>query len=824
MLSSPVVQAARAESFGTLYQAANFQSDSADQLIAAAEQLTGGLNKAAVSSPEVQAARIRGAKGCFLDIWDTVYGLNKSGKSSEIKNEAVNAALKLTGEMNPAAAEDTSVRQAWAELSGSRAFYYLQNPSFGRIINTLTALDTGSLYMEPNTDMNIEDDTKCRNNGAAQRLLGSVELTPPGLFKDAAVQAAAVRVSGMLMTGYALNPSLRVQLSINNTFLGGPPTVIGSARVALEGYPDAPAVVTGNTITFLLPEDTDVTALTPQISFAVPQEGAFEAYGYQEKGFGPFIEHETEAADLQTDGNRLTADFSSPQNYTYFYDFLSYDQVQPNPNGLTITIAVSTQGSFDLTVPEKGAADSSQAGKGNTLTWSPELEDGKFAGGVVYTAEIAFGEGNEPVMPEDPEEGNDGDSGKAVSAVVKGAEKSIYDPAAGILTAVFPATEVETVIGQVPAPQRGAEAVTFFEAEEYTGEVEWTPALPESGIFAADTVYTAKMTLTAGEGRTLSSAMKKGFTVPGAQAVSSSVSVDGKSAAVTAVFTKTASGGGSGDGGSSSYSIDLPAEAAEGGRIAVTPKNARKGDTVTITAEPEKGFEVDEIIVTDGKGDEITVEDKGDGKYTFKMPGSRVKIEVTFAEIGEPEPLPFTDVAEDAWYYDAVRYVYEKELMSGTSETDFRPDLTTSRGMIVTMLYRLVGSPDIEEENWGYAYADVDAESWYGTAVYWARLNGVVTGYSDEKFGPEDPVSREQLTSMLYRFAEKQGYDVSERADLSGYTDRDEISPYAREAMKWACAEGIINGVGKDRVSPQGQAVRAQAATMFMRFSENLNK
>ncbi len=201
-----------------------------------------------------------------------------------------------------------------------------------------------------------------------------------------------------------------------------------------------------------------------------------------------------------------------------------------------------------------------------------------------------------------------------------------------------------------------------------------------------------------------------------------------------------------------------------------------------------------------------------------------------YADLGAAEILAdlfgekdaeFSDVAEDAWYADAVRYVCKKGIMSGTSDATFSPDLTASRAMIVTMLYRLAGSPDIEDENWGYAYADVDAESWYGTAVYWARLNGIVSGYSEERFGPADPVSREQFAVMLYRFAQKQGLDVSGEADLSGYADSGKISGYALKAVQWANARGIITGTGASVLSPQAETARAQVAAVFMRFCEN---
>ena len=163
--------------------------------------------------------------------------------------------------------------------------------------------------------------------------------------------------------------------------------------------------------------------------------------------------------------------------------------------------------------------------------------------------------------------------------------------------------------------------------------------------------------------------------------------------------------------------------------------------------------------------------------------------------------------------------------MAGTSGTTFSPDTTTSRAMIATILYRLAGSPDISEEILGYPFSDVDAESWYGTAVYWARLAGVVGGYPDGSFGPNDPITREQMAAMLYRYAQYQGIDaVTLEENLSRFTDADKISGYAVQAMNWAVGHGIIGGYGNGTLRPQGEARRSEAAAMLMRFCENLTK
>ena len=286
------------------------------------------------------------------------------------------------------------------------------------------------------------------------------------------------------------------------------------------------------------------------------------------------------------------------------------------------------------------------------------------------------------------------------------------------------------------------------------------------------------------------------------------------SATVYAQWTKNSEGGGT---SRPAYRPDV--EDTVNGDVTVQPSNPHKGDEVIITPKPEDGYEVEDVIVTDRDGEPVNVTDNGDGTWTFTQPGGRVTVEVIFRET-PPEPLPFNDVPEGAWYYDAVRYVYEHGLMNGTSATTFSPEGTTSRGQIVTILWRVAGSPDMEGEIWGYPFADVDATAYYGTAVYWARMNGIAGGYGDGTFGPDDPISREQFAAMLYRFAQERGYDVTASADLSGYADVDKVSGYALEAMRWANAEGIINGTSGATLTPQGQATRAQAAAMLMRFCE----
>ena len=282
-------------------------------------------------------------------------------------------------------------------------------------------------------------------------------------------------------------------------------------------------------------------------------------------------------------------------------------------------------------------------------------------------------------------------------------------------------------------------------------------------------------------------------------------------------WTQNSSGGG---GGTTTYppAVSNP----ENGNVTVTPRNPKRGDTVTITPDPDTGYEVDEIIVRDQNGNEIAITQNQDGTCTFIQPGGKVTIEVTYQPAQEPEQPwenPFHDVDEDAWYAGAVQYVQENGLMAGTGPTTFAPDATSSRSMVVTTLWRLEGSPVV---NYAMDFTDVAEGSWYAEAVRWAASEGIAGGYGGSSFGPSDTITREQLAVMLYRYAQEQGYDVTASADLSGFSDVNDVSDYALEALKWASAAGIVNGTSENTLTPQGSATRAQVAVMLMRFCENV--
>ena len=275
---------------------------------------------------------------------------------------------------------------------------------------------------------------------------------------------------------------------------------------------------------------------------------------------------------------------------------------------------------------------------------------------------------------------------------------------------------------------------------------------------------------------------------------------------------------------SGKYSYEVFTSVGAGGTITVD-RYATEGDTVTIQVTPDQAYKLDDLSVTaNGKDVELTA--NGDGTYSFTMPSADVKITATFAEdLGWTEPEPeepstdvsdiFIDVAPNAWYKDAVQYAYAGGLMTGVSDTEFAPEATTTRAMIVSTLARLENVTSAESAG----FADVSANDWYATAVNWAANVGVVNGYEDGTFRPNQPITREQLAAILMNYAACIGQDVSNRADLTSYTDQP--STWAEEAMSWAVAEGLVSGVTADQLQPQGNATRAQVAAILQRFLDN---
>ena len=267
------------------------------------------------------------------------------------------------------------------------------------------------------------------------------------------------------------------------------------------------------------------------------------------------------------------------------------------------------------------------------------------------------------------------------------------------------------------------------------------------------------------------------------------------------------------------FSYEISTDIGDNGTLSVD-RYATEGDKVTITVSPDDAYKLDDLSVTaHGKDVELTA--NGDGTFSFTMPSADVKISSTFAadpDWTEPEEPAtdvsdiFIDVAPNAWYKDAVQYAYDNGLMTGTSDTEFAPEATTTRAMIVSILARLENVTSAEDAG----FADVSADDWYATAVNWAASAGVVSGTGDGNFSPNAAITREQLAAMLMNYSARKGEDVSARADLSTYSDQP--STWATETMSWAVAEGLISGVTADQLQPQASATRAQVAAILQRF------
>ena len=269
--------------------------------------------------------------------------------------------------------------------------------------------------------------------------------------------------------------------------------------------------------------------------------------------------------------------------------------------------------------------------------------------------------------------------------------------------------------------------------------------------------------------------------------------------------------------GTTRYSVEV--RGTTGGTVTASPTRAAKGATVTLTVRADEGYQLDGLTVTDSKGGTVKLTDKGSGTYTFTMPASKVTVQATFTQ-NQSGTLPFTDVKTGDWFYEAVQYVYDKGMMTGVSADRFAPASTTTRGMIVTILYRLENEPAVSGD---LPFTDVEAGTWYADAVAWAAANNIVNGTSATTFAPNSPITREQMATMLYRFAQYKGMDaVTLQENLTGYPDGDQVSDYAIPAMNWAVGQGLIAGMENGTLVPQGSATRAQVATILMRFCENI--
>ena len=285
--------------------------------------------------------------------------------------------------------------------------------------------------------------------------------------------------------------------------------------------------------------------------------------------------------------------------------------------------------------------------------------------------------------------------------------------------------------------------------------------------------------------------------------------------AIAALVEKSNSSS-SGGGGSSTprYAVTVP-DKTENGSLSVTPKNAKKGSDVTITATPDKGYEVDDIVAKDAKGNKLTLKDNGDGTYTFTMPASKVTIEATFAEKQADEPVApeklFADVSAEEYYYEAVKWASENGVTGGIGENLFGAKLPCTRAQIVTFLWRAAGSPEPKGMS---GFVDVSADAYYAKAVAWAVEQGIVSGTSATTFSPDAVCTRAQSVAFLYRaFGEK----VNKAA---GFSDVSADAYYA-DAVAWAVENGVASGIGGGLFAPDQDCARGQIVAFLYRAYQN---
>ena len=270
--------------------------------------------------------------------------------------------------------------------------------------------------------------------------------------------------------------------------------------------------------------------------------------------------------------------------------------------------------------------------------------------------------------------------------------------------------------------------------------------------------------------------------------------------AINALVRRSSGGGSS----SPSYSVTTPGK-TENGTVTVSPRSAEKGDTVTITVKPDSGYQLDDLTVTDKNSNELKLTDKGNGKYTFTMPASKVEIKATFVK--EVETSPFSDVSTSAYYYEAVKWAQEKGITGGIGNGLFGPNQPCTRAQIVTFLWRAAGSPEPKTMS---SFADVSMDAYYAKAVAWAVENGITTGTGDGKFSPDATCTRAQSVTFLFRAI---GKLVDSKAEFSDVL----TDSYYANAVAWAVENGVTNGIGDGLFGPDNSCTRAQIVTFLFR-------
>ena len=384
------------------------------------------------------------------------------------------------------------------------------------------------------------------------------------------------------------------------------------------------------------------------------------------------------------------------------------------------------------------------------------------------------------------------------------------------------------VVDHEDAPTANAEGTRYYKCSA-TGctatKTESIPMLTEYSVTVKDdgngTASASPATAVAGTEITLSAKAKSGYHFKEWQVVSGGVTLANETSATTtfimpandvtieANFEKNASTG----TGTGATTYPITVKSAKNGDVTASHKTASKGTTITLTVDPDKGYVLDTLTVLDGKDKEIKLTEKN-GKYTFTMPDSKVTVAATFKASAPTGKHPFTDVPAGAYYEDAVVWAVDKGITTGTSAAAFDPNGSCTRAQIVTFLWRAAGSPEPKTMK---GFDDVASNAYYAKAVAWAVENGITTGTSASKFSPNDPCTRTQAVTFLFRYAAANGMEaVTMQELLSGYADAASVPSYAVSAMNWALAAGILQGDGV-KLMPNATCTRAQIVTFLYR-------
>ena len=402
-------------------------------------------------------------------------------------------------------------------------------------------------------------------------------------------------------------------------------------------------------------------------------------------------------------------------------------------------------------------------------------------------------------------------SAPAVATVDGTGKVTIKGAGTAVITAKASATEEYAEAAATCTLTVGKKTVTVKAKDQSAYVGDKVPALSEDSYTVSGLVGEEKLTTqptvkyVGADGSEITPEMTKTGEVrilAGGAAASDNYTIRYEDGKLT-VSTRPSSGGG-GSSRPSTHPVQAEVSKDPDGTVSLSKTNAAKGDKVTITVKPEQHYEVDEVIVRDSKGKQLTVKDNGDGTFTFEMPADKVTVEPTFSWVN-----PFADVADSAYYVDAVEWMLKREVTQGTTETTFGPNLNCTRAQIVTFLWRAAGSPAPKGT---VSFADVSAGSYYAKAVAWAIENGITGGTGDGLFSPDAACTRAQSAAFLYRAAGSPAVNGS-----AGFSDVAADAYYA-QAVAWAKEHGITDGIGGGLFGSANDCTRAQIAAFLWRL------